>query len=492
MATLSPVTLGTTITITFLGLLAIRPLLYKRFVSDKTSMLRARRAFFIEFCTCILAGILIFSYNRFVYGFPIYSFTSLIIGCIIVGFFIGLDASLFQERKVIREAMNKDISSPIPQYFFSMTKKFTFVAVSSTFFISLVIILLLARDVVWLTKVSQDEASIHQAQLSVAYEIFFTMAVLIVLMLNLIVSYSRNLKLLFNNQTRVLEQVSAGNLSQKVPVATYDEFGIIAGHTNTMIDGLRHRFELVSEMKLAEEVQQNLLPDKSPDFQGLQLSGISLYCDATGGDYFDYFKLSENKFGIVVADACGHGVGAALLMISVRAFLHTAVKNYSSPADLLTSINMYISRDCARSGRFTSMFFLEIDRKNASITWVRAGHEPALYYKSADKSFNYLNDRGLVLGIDDQVQYKNSSQSGLQENDIIFIGTDGIKESRNSSDEMFGQDRLEEIIRINDHRSAETIRDKIIKEVSLFRDTLPQEDDITLVVIKIKKTGIES
>ncbi len=485
MATLSPVTLGTTITIVFLGLLALRPLLYKRFVSRSTPLLRGRRAFFIEFSICILAGILIFSYNRLVYGFPVYSFTSLIIGCVIVGFFIGLDASLFQERKVIKEAMNQDISSPLPQYFFSMTKKFTFVALSSTFFISLVIILLLARDVVWLTKVAQDEASIHNAQLSVAYEIFFTMAVLMALMINLIVSYSKNLKLLFNNETRVLEQVSAGNLSQKVPVATYDEFGIIAGHTNTMIDGLRHRFELISEMKLAEEVQQNLLPDESPDFPGIQLSGISLYCDATGGDYFDYFELSEDKFGIVVADACGHGVGAALLMISVRAFLHMAVKTYRSPADLLTSINTYISMDCAKSGRFTSMFFLEIDRKNASFTWVRAGHEPALYYKYAEKTFYYLNDQGLVLGIDGQVQYTNSSRRDLQNNDIILIGTDGIKESRNPADEMFGQDRLEEIIITNAHRSAEIIRDKVIKEVALFRDVLPQEDDITLVVIKI-------
>ena len=86
------------------------------------------------------------------------------------------------------------------------------------------------------------------------------MAVLLALVVNLIVSYSRNLRLLFNNETDVLERVSRGDLSRTVPVATRDEFGVIAGHTNSMIQGLRHRTKMITALKLAEEVQQNLLP----------------------------------------------------------------------------------------------------------------------------------------------------------------------------------------------------------------------------------------
>ena len=86
------------------------------------------------------------------------------------------------------------------------------------------------------------------------------MAVLLALVVNLIVSYSRNLRLLFNNETDVLERVSRGDLSRTVPVATRDEFGVIAGHTNSMILGLRHRTKMITALKLAEEVQQNLLP----------------------------------------------------------------------------------------------------------------------------------------------------------------------------------------------------------------------------------------
>ncbi len=103
--------------------------------------------------------------------------------------------------------------------------------------VSIVLILVFTRDIVWLTQTTQEEVSITAAQLSVTYEILFIMSILMVLTVNLIFSYSRNLKLLFDNETRVLEQVRRGDLSYKVPVATYDEFGIIAEHTNHMIDG---------------------------------------------------------------------------------------------------------------------------------------------------------------------------------------------------------------------------------------------------------------
>ncbi|NIQ92700.1 MAG: phosphatase, partial [Deltaproteobacteria bacterium] len=109
----------------------------------------------------------------------------------------------------------------------------------------------------------------------------------------MIISYSKNLKLLFENETNVLERVTQGDLSRLVPVATNDEFGVIAGHTNTMIDGLRHRLQLITALKLAEEVQQNLLPTEPPSYPGLDIAGISNYCDETGGDYYDYFRLSN-------------------------------------------------------------------------------------------------------------------------------------------------------------------------------------------------------
>lgn len=479
-------TLGIIIASFFTVVLALfRPLLYRYFVRRAAKELQPRNAFFTELGLCFVAGAAIYTYNKIIYGFPLYSAFSMMIGCIMAGFFIGLDSALNQERKIILHAMELNHTLPLPKKLFSMTRKFTFITVTLTFFVAILMALVFTRDIIWLTKVTQDETSIQSAQLSVTYEIFFIMIILMVLIINLIFAYSKNMQLLFKNETKILEQVSSGNLSQKVPIATQDEFGVIAGHTNNMIDGLRHRFELLSEIKLAEEVQQNLLPHSNPDVEGLDISGTSLYCDETGGDYYDYFHLTENRFGIVVADVCGHGVGSAILMTSVRAFLHMAVSTYHSPAELLNAINTYVTRDCSRSGLFTSMFFLELDSCGKSLRWVRAGHDPALYFNSTQKTFSLLDGSGLVLGVDQKHEYQNSSKADITTDDIILIGTDGIWESTNSIGEMYGRKRLEEIIRNSASESSKTIEENIINDVVSFRSERPQEDDITLVVIKI-------
>jgi len=289
---------------------------------------------------------------------------------------------------------------------------------------------------------------------------------------------------IFDNETRVLEQVRQGDLSYKVPVATYDEFGIIAEHTNHMIDGLRHRFKLINSLKMAEEVQQNLLPNRSPYLDNFEISGTSIYCDETGGDYYDYLFLPDNKLGIVVADVCGHGIGAAMLMTSVRAFLTIAIRDYRSPAQLLRDINSYITHDCSKNGRFTTMFFLEIDLLTRELKWVRAGHEPALFFHAKSQTFSHLDGAGLVLGVDSSFVFSNFTHPACQTGDIIVIGTDGINETRNKDEEIFGHKRLKQIIQDHAQDSANVIQDAIVKRVTLFRGNYAQEDDITLVIVK--------
>ncbi len=466
-------------------MLLLRPFLHRTLVQSAPEVVQSRRAFILDLGICCFAGLLINSYDRIVFGVPSFRLASLMIGCIMAGFFIGLDSSLTQERKIILQAKTRDVLSALPRRLFPITRKFTFVAVTASLLVAIVLILVFNRDIDWLTKITQEPQAIYSAQLSVTTEVFFIMAVLMVLIINLIVSYSRNLRLLFDNETKVLEQVRNGDLSTKVPVATFDEFGIIAEHTNHMIDGLRHRFELMASLKLAEEVQQNLLPDGNPHLAGFDISGSSIYCDETGGDYYDYFRLPDNKFGIVVADACGHGIGAAMLMTSVRAFLTSAIRNYQSPSRLLQQINTYITRDCSKTGRFTTMFFLEIDCRAKSLKWVRAGHEPAVLFHAKSQSFSRLNGSGLVLGVDDSFVYTENALPACQHGDIILIGTDGINEARNNNDETFGHKRLEEIIRNHAQDSAEIIQKAIVGKVAAFKEEMIQEDDITLVIIKV-------
>ena len=477
--------LGVSLLIPFVAAFAVRRSLENRFVLSQPRVAQPKRQFYFDIALSLAAGSVVVVYNTIAHGFPAASGISLMLGCTVVGFFLSLDMALARERKVIQAAFAEDSELPPPKRLYSMTRKFSLVAFTATIFLALVLGMVIARDVVWLATIEQSGMSVMQAQLSVMVEVFFVMVVLLAEVANLIISYSKNLKLLFENETNVLERVTQGDLSRQVPVATNDEFGVIAGHTNTMIDGLRHRLQLITALKLAEEVQQNLLPSESPSLPGLDIAGISNYCDETGGDYYDYFRLSNGDLGVVVADASEHGVSAALLMTTVRAQLRQRVAMEGDIARIVSDVNQELARDVEGSGRFMTMFFLEIEPESKTLHWVRAGHEPATLYNAQEESFLELAGEGMALGVVEDLVFQKYTHKGWTPGSVVVVGTDGIREAQNDKGEMFGSDRLRESIRKRAAESAETIQNGIIKDLGIFQGEAPQEDDITLVVVKL-------
>ncbi len=424
-------------------------------------------------------------YNIMVYNFPALSGLKVVLGCGIAGFFLSLDTALARERAVIHQAYKSNRFLSPPKRLYSMTRKLSLVAFAATLFVAAIIGLVIAGDVAWLAKIGQSGMSLAQAQGSVTYEVFFVMVVLLVWVVNLIVSYSGNLKLLFENETNVLESVSQGDLSKLVPVATNDEFGVIAGHTNTMINGLRHRIQLITALKLAEEVQQNLLPQNPPSLVGLDIAGTSKYCDETGGDYYDYLALPKGGLGVIVADVSEHGVGAALLMTTARALIRQRAAMTGDIARIVTDVNKELYKDVKETGRFMTMFFMEIDVSSKMLCWVRAGHDPAIFYDAGEDSFDELAGEGMALGVDKNIEFQEFSRQGWTAGSVVVVGTDGIREAFNLEGEMFGLDRLREVIRMNVSKSADAIQKAIINEVSIFQGNAPQQDDMTIVVVKL-------
>ncbi|MGD8343353.1 MAG: SpoIIE family protein phosphatase [Desulfobacterales bacterium] len=485
MEEMPPVLLGVILLIPFAVALVLHGFFEKRLVLAKPLMVQPRKQMFLELVLCMAVGAVAVTYNTVVYGFPATSGLSLLLGCAVVGFFLGLDMALARERKIISDALAENTVRPPPVRLYSITRKFSLVALITILFVALVLGLVISRDVVWLSNIKDSNTSLMQAQLSVMREVFFVMGVLLAAIINLIVSYSKNLKLLFQNETGVLEKVTQGDFSKRVPVATHDEFGVIAGHTNTMIDGLRHRLQLITALKLAEEVQQNLLPGKPPAVPGLDIAGISNYCDETGGDYFDYFSLTNGKLGIVVADASEHGVSAALLMTTVRALLRQRVTMETDIARIVTDVNHELARDVAASGRFMTLFFLKIQPETQTLNWVRAGHEPAILYNAEDDIFLELAGEGMAMGVDENLEYQKNNHEGWSPGSIVVVGTDGIRETQNEKGEMFGINRFRTAIRQHAAESAEEIKNGIIDTLREFQGEAPQEDDITLVVVKL-------
>jgi sigma-B regulation protein RsbU (phosphoserine phosphatase) len=295
-----------------------------------------------------------------------------------------------------------------------------------------------------------------------------------------------NLSRPFRDIIAVLHQIKNGRFNRRVQVVSNDEIGYTGDAINEMAEGLQERERMRDSLSLAREVQQSLLPSKAPQIQGLQIAGKSLYCDETGGDYFDFLQLERGgaaKLAAIIGDVSGHGVSAALLMTSIRALLHARTTLDEGPQEIIRYINRQICLDTEETSHFVTLLYLEVDPISRALEWVRAGHEPAYLYRPQADRFEILDGRGMALGVDRKSQYdinRGTASSG----EILLLTTDGIFETRRRQ-ELFGRRRFEEVIRGSHHLDAAGIRDAVFAAVDDFRGQTPQEDDVTLVAIKL-------
>jgi len=136
------------------------------------------------------------------------------------------------------------------------------------------------------------------------------------------------------------------------------------------------------------------------------------------------------------------------------------------------------------SGRFMTMFFLEIEPESKTLHWVRAGHEPAILYDALEDSFLELAGEGMALGVVGDLKFQKYTHKGWSPGSIVVVGTDGIREAQNDKGEMYGSEPIRESVRKHAAESAEAIQNTIIEDLKIFQGKAPQEDDITLVVVK--------
>jgi sigma-B regulation protein RsbU (phosphoserine phosphatase) len=238
---------------------------------------------------------------------------------------------------------------------------------------------------------------------------------------------------------------------------------------------------------LAQEVQQSLLPQSDPSLPGFDIAGTSIYCDETGGDYYDFIKTNRDGIAgldVVVGDVSGHGVSSALFMATARALIMLRASMPGDAANIITDVNRQLSLDTSRTGNFMTFFYCELTEHITKVRWVRAGHDPALVYDPAIDTFDELKGHGAPLGLDESLEY-GSFQRPIEPGQVIVIGTDGIWEMLNNAGEMFGKEAFKEIIRNNHTASARQIVTRVTDALAQFRGNEAQEDDVTLVVIKV-------
>lgn len=284
-------------------------------------------------------------------------------------------------------------------------------------------------------------------------------------------------------------RVALGDLETRLIHGGNNEIGNLIQSFNQMVEGLKQRDHMRHSLEVAMEVQQNLLPKDVPDFKGLDIAGTSIYCDETGGDYYDFLEFDAHeagKIGIVIGDVSGHGISSALLMATARGFLRQRSALPGTVSQVISDINFQLTRDVAKSGSFMSMFYMTIDKTSRSLKWVRAGHDPAIFYDPDSKTVSELKGAGgMSMGIDESWQYEEDEKQNLENGQLIVLGTDGVWEARNPMGKMFGKEPIYTIIQENADLDAKAIINKIVESLSKFQDTSPAEDDITLVVVKI-------
>lgn len=287
------------------------------------------------------------------------------------------------------------------------------------------------------------------------------------------------------------DRIARGDYNNALEVKSRDEVGRLTEDFNTMMRHLKERNRMKASMNLAMEVQQNLLPGQTLVFDGLDVAGTSIYCDETGGDYYDYLHFSEpgrERLGIAVGDVVGHGIASALLMTTVRALLRSRVAVQGTLPEIIFDVNRSFCLDTADSGSFMTLFFMTVDTVKGEIAWVRAGHEAALLYDVASDIFIELKGAGVALGVD-ELHLFEENRVEWRKSQMVLIGTDGVWETENAAGERFGKERFCQVVRRNRRQSSRKIVEAVTVAVLEFRGDTRQEDDITLVAVR---SGIPS
>ncbi len=263
--------------------------------------------------------------------------------------------------------------------------------------------------------------------------------------------------------------------------------GIISAQSAQIIENARLYQEeqalihLQEEMRLAYEIQVDLLPKFQPKVLGYQIAGKSIPAKDVGGDYFDFIQIDEDRLTFCIADISGKGIPAAILMANLQASLRGQAKLDKSCKDCVSFTNDILYHNTAPN-KFATLFYGILNNVTHEITYCNAGHnEPFLFSK--ENNLTKLSTGGLVAGIVPSYPFEEATISMLP-GELLILFSDGITEAMNGNEEEFGEDRLMEVIVNHRTELPENLLEIIFKEVQKFCGNTAQMDDMTIVIIK--------
>jgi len=239
---------------------------------------------------------------------------------------------------------------------------------------------------------------------------------------------------------------------------------------------------LEREISLAQAIQSGFFPKSWPELPGIEVAGLSEPASQVGGDYFDVIELGGDRCALVVADISGKGFSAALLMASLRAALRAQVHNRLKVEETISMVNSAFVED-SPANRFVTLFYGEVDCRIHRFRFVNAGHNPPFFLRHNDQSLHQLEEGGPILGFMKGLPFV-PGEVELEVGDTILMYTDGVVEAQNQAGEMFGDDRLKEILLAAADEGAGRLIARVHDAVDKFVNGAPQYDDLTLLVLR--------
>jgi len=263
--------------------------------------------------------------------------------------------------------------------------------------------------------------------------------------------------------------------------------GIIAAQSAHVIENARLYQEeqsllrLQEEMRLAYEIQVDLLPKSQPVLPGYQIAGKSIPSKDVGGDYFDFIPSGDNRLTFCLGDISGKGIPAALLMANLQATLRGQTLLGNDCKSCVSFANEMLFHNTAPN-KFATLFYGKIDSSKNELSYCNGGHNNPFYF-SRDNKLTPLDKGGLIVGIMPAVPYEEETIP-FHPGELLVIYSDGITEAMNNTEEEFGEKRLIDLILQNRNESPLNLIEIIIKKIQEFSGNQSQMDDITLVIIK--------
>ncbi|HEX9985541.1 MAG TPA: PP2C family protein-serine/threonine phosphatase [Thermoanaerobaculia bacterium] len=255
---------------------------------------------------------------------------------------------------------------------------------------------------------------------------------------------------------------------------------------NDWTDRRRHAREQIrmrDELRYARELQISMLPEAAPDLAWVDLAGVSLPATEVGGDYYDYFLVGDGV-ALVSGDVAGHGMAAGLVLASLRSGFTLLRESLTDPAAVLQRLHDLVAQT-SRRRMLATVAVLLLDRESKTATLASAAHPPMILRRASDGSVAPVELFAPPLGVRLPVtipQLRFPFATG----DVFVLHSDGVYETANAAGDVYGLDRLAEIVRIHDGATAESLRDAIVQDVEQFRGKVEQGDDVTLVVAIIR------